>query len=917
MPQWLPRCRRLSEEEFTAEVEAHLAHETDEQVEHGLSPEEARYAALRRFGNVTRHLERFREASPWFWLETLWLDVRYGARILVRNRSFTAVALASLALGIGLNTAVFSVVEAVFFQPLPYPDPDRLVSVAHTHPEYPRPIGVSAANYFDWRQQNHVFERMAAYEPREGGVLSGGPGVERVMALHVSADYFPVLGVRPALGRWFGAADDQPGATTVIISDALWRRRWHADPRMVGHTITLDGTQHTVIGVMPPAFRVYDEWGIPAPNHTYDVWLPYPFASHVPANRFFDRLWVIARLKHGISVEQAQSEMVVIGRRLARQYPVENKDRGVWVRRLSDQLSQFSWDVLRRVCVVVAIVLLLVCTNVAALLLARAAARTREMGVRASLGASRHRILRQVLTETTLLTLSGAALGVLITGWARSLLPYALPDAEQIARLSEARVNATTLAFTVALALCTGVVCGLAAAVATSRPDLPRMLNDGGRSGVSVARTRFLNALLVCQLSLSLLLLSGAGLMLRSIWGLTDRPLGFDAADLLTLNVGLPSAPPYVRDAGIQQFPESGAAFRRRLVPTAAGINFSQRVVDEVRTLPGVSAATVALGMPMLRTNGAPFRTDAQPPSADVDWNQTAWVCPVSSDYFRTLDTPVLEGRAVSEHDRAGGPFVAVVNRALAVKYWPSGAAVGKYLTVTVFTGPRPAQRTYEVVGVVGDVRAWPIMDTDFAIYTALAQDLQLDGDLPADGWGLNYLFAVKLATTDRAMIRAITAAIHRVDPAVSIENVRFMRDVLGQPFAFGPWRVLMWVLVGMGAVSLLLACIGIYGVMSYSITQRTHELGVRVALGARPADILRPLLAKGVALACSGIALGAVPAFWFNRLLNNRLYGVSPGDPLTMTVVGLILIAVTLGGVWWPARRAASTDPLIALRSE
>jgi predicted permease len=360
---------------------------------------------------------------------------------------------------------------------------------------------------------------------------------------------------------------------------------------------------------------------------------------------------------------------------------------------------------------------------------------------------------------------------------------------------------------------------------------------------------------------------------------------------------------------------EYGAAFIYRLTPMAAGTSFPQRVLDEVGPLPGVAAATVAFGMPMLRTDTVPFRTDAQPASADADWNQTAWVCPISPDYFRTFGTPVLEGRAFTKHDRVGSPPVVVVNRGLASKYWPTGDAVGRYLTLTVFTGPRPAQRTFEVIGVVGDVRAWPVMGTEFAIYTALAQDRRLD-ELPMDGgWGLDYRIAVRLANSEAATVRAVTAAIHRVDPAVPIENTRFMPEVLGQ--AFAPWRVLMRLLIVMGAAAVLLACIGIYGVTTYVMTQRTHELGVRVALGATPADILVPSLTRGAVLALVGSVVGVLPGYWFNRLLANRLYDVSPADPLTLVAVSVLLMVVTLVAVWWPARKAATADPLTALRCE
>jgi predicted permease len=901
------------------ELRAHLDLLIDEKVRAGMRPDAARRAALLEIGGIEQVKEAVRHVRVGFWIDSLWRDVRYGARLLLRNPRLTLVAVLSLALGIGLNTAVYSIIHAVFVRSLPYAEPDRIVSVAQTHPAYPRPLGVSAANYFDWRRQNHVFERMAAYEPTDA-VLSGEVAPERVLALRVSADYFAVLGVPPALGRGFDAADDQPNASTLIISDALWRRRWHGDPRIVGQTITLNSAPFTVIGVMPPNFRVYDEWGYPAPNHMYDLWLPYPFASHVPTNRSFDTLWVIARLKHGVSLEQAQAEMLVVGQRLARQYPVENKDRGVWVTRLSDQLARPSWEVLRLVWIVVALVLLLACTNIAALLLARATARAREMGVRAALGAGRLRIVRQVLTETTLLTLSCAGVGVLIAGWARRLLPYALPDAEQIARLSEARVDAGTLAFTVALAVCTGVLCGLAPALIGSKPDLRHTLNDGGRTGVSVRRTRFLNALLVCQLSLSLLLLSGAGVMLRSLWRLSERPLGVDPTNLLTFQTRLPSVPPYVRDAGVQQFPEMGAAFRHRLTATATGVSFPERALEQVRAVPGVQVASVGLGMPMLRTDGGPFRTDAQPRRAspqraeDVDWTQEAWICPVSADYFRALGVRVLEGRAISDQDGASDSPVAVVNRALAAKYWPSGPVVGRHLTLTFFVGPRPVPRTYEVVGVVENIRTWPVMGTEMAVFTPLAQAIQLI-DFANNPWGLDYRFAVKLANRDAATVRAVTAALHRADPVVPVENVRFMGDVVRQ--AFAPWRVLMWLLVVMGGAALLLACIGIYGVTTYTMMQRTHELGVRVALGATANDLLRPFLTRAAVLALRGCSLGLLPVFWFNRLLGDRLYGVSPGDPATLLAVGVLLMGVTLLAVWLPARRATRIDPLNALRCE
>ena len=646
------------------------------------------------------------------------------------------------------------------------------------------------------------------------------------------------------------------------------------------------------------------------------MWLPYAFGTFAPTNRGFDTLRAIARLKPGISLQEAQSEMAVIGRRLAAQYPVENKVRGVWVTALADELSQSSWDLLRLVWIVAGVLLLLACTNLAALLLARAVARTRELGLRACLGASRGRIVRQVLTETALLTLAGGGVGLLLTIVTPRLLPSALPEAETIVRLGEARVDATVFLFSVTLALSIALLSGLAAAVSGSRLELRDVVSDGGRAGVGPRRTRLLKALVVGQLGLSLLLLSGAGLMIRSLWRLSERPLGFTPANLLTLETRLPAGPPYVRDLGIRQFPERGAAHGRALAVTAAGLRFPEQVVERLRAVPGVEVATAALGMPMLRTFSSPFYTDTQRIPSEVNWDQEAWLNPVSPDYFAAFGTPLLQGRDFNNHDRPGSPWAAIVNRALAKKYWPASPNVtGRHLTVTLFTGPRPFQRTYEVVGVVGDVLAWPDTDSEMSIYTALAQDMPPEYAASDVGWRIDYWFAVKVARSDAATIRAVVDAIHRLNPSAPVENIRFMDDVIGH--AFARWRTFMWLLAVMAVVALLLACIGVYGVTSYVVAQRTQEIGVRVALGATRMHILRPLLASGVLLAIIGIVIGLVPALWLNRLLGNRLYGVSPGDPLTLAMVCIVLIGVTLTAVWWPASRAASADPLAALRCE
>ncbi len=860
-------------DDLEEEIRTHLEMEEQENRERGMTPEEARYAALRKFGNVTRVKEETREMWCFVWLETLLQDLRYGLRQLRRNPGVTFVAVLTLALGIGANTAIFSVVNAVLLRPLPYPDSDRLVSVMEAGPGTGHPV--SYPNFFDWQAENHVFSGMASYNYAQF-ILSGAGQAVHVQALTVSSGLFRVLKVKPLLGRGFEPRDDERGGNVVVLSHILWRQRFNSDPSIVGQNITLSGRTFTVIGVMPMGFQ------FPPDGHEAlwtSVAVDREAGSNIMTGRDYCTLSVIARLKPGVGLAKAQTDMDLIARRLAQQYP-ETNARQTTVR-IVPEIDRVVGSVrlpLLLILGVVAGVLLIACANVANLSLARNLARQKEIAVRAALGAHRARVCRQLLTESLLLSLLGGVAGIAIAAWGTQTLVRLAP--EDLPRIAEVGLDLRVLSFAMVLSFVTAVIFGVVPAVQASKINLVDSLKEAGLAGSqAVPQRRLRSALVVAETALTLVLLAGAGLLISSYVRLVHANPGFDPDNLLTFSVDLPS-PPY----------------------TSAGVfAFTTQMLSRLSALPRVHAAAADWALPFSGDNpaaGVLFEgrtlTPGHIPVARVDT--------VTPDYFRTMGIPLLLGRFFTDADTAKSLPVAIVNDAFARKYFPNETAVGKRIMAGISATSATPWR--EIVGVVGNVKL-----------DGLAGNFQPEYYLPfAQFPGFN-AFVLRVHGNPANMAPAVRTVVASMDRNVPVYHVETMNDYLSASVARNRFSTLLLGLFG--ALALALAAVGIYGVISYSVSQTTHEIGIRVALGAEKNDVLKMVVGQGLKLALIGVAIGVAGALALTRFLASLLYGVKPTDPLTFLAVSLILIAVALAACYFPARRAAKVDPMVALHYE
>ena len=801
-------------------------------------------------------------------------DLRYAMRQLLKSPGFTAVAVITLALGIGANTAVFSVVDQVLLHPLPYPDSDRIVKVSQTFQGISTD-DASPANYLDWvsqdqLSQNQVFAQMAASRGWQGS-LSAGDRPERVRGTMTTPSFFSLFGVGPILGRGLQASDAQPGNDhVVVLGYGLWQRYFAANRALVGRNIRLNGEQYTVVGVMPPNFSP-DEYG--------ELWLPSPWGvpTHplVPdkdPRQFRDRnyLDVWARLKPGVTVQQARAELDTIARRLEKQYPDSNDKTGVSFLPLHDYVVGDIRPVLLVMLAAVFAVLLIGCANVANLLLARATSRAKEIAIRTTLGASRRRLLRQLLTESVLLALVGGVLGLLLAvaaiPWLLALSP---PDIRQFKQIG---INQEVLAFSFLASVVCGVAFGLVPALQGSRLNPNEFLKEGGRvSTANQARTR--SALVIAEVGLSLVLLVGAGLLVKSFARLMDVNPGFDPDHLLTFNLGLPSS-----------------------TDPAHQLAFYQQVLQQLQTLPGVRAAGAVSRLPLAGGNSSrSFSVPGSEKGHDADIRVS------TPDYFRAMGIPLLKGRSFSASDVGSSLNLAVVNEALARTVFPGQDPIGKQLS-----NFGPDNLTLQIVGVVGNVRHVGL-DTEphSEIYQLLGQAQ----------WPSMFV-AIRSATSDATSVTsAAQNVVWSVNKDVPLANVRTMQDVIAN--SVQPRRFSMLLLTIFAAVAMLLAAIGLYGVMSYSVAQRTKEIGIRMALGARRPDVLALVVKQGMALVLVGIAAGALLSLGMTRLMSGMLFGITASDPLTFAGVSVLLGLVAFLANYVPARRAASADPMVALRYE
>jgi putative ABC transport system permease protein len=805
-------------------------------------------------------------------MNTLLQDLRYGARILFKKPGFSLIAIITLALGIGANTAIFSVVNAVLIRSLSFAEPERLVVVTEKNRQGER-MNASYPNFKDWREQAKSFEAMAGFRAQSFN-LTGVDKAIRLQGWEVTWNFMPMLGIKPQLGRMFTEQDDQPGAAaTTLISHSLWRERFGGDPGVIGKTLVVDDVQTTVVGVLPAGFEFFRRG---------DLYMPFGL-NLKPQSEFLYRgnrkgLLALARLKPGVTEEQARVEMETFAAQLERAYPDSNSGNSAMVQSLAYFYAEGLREALLVLLVAVGFVLLLACVNVANLLLARAVERQKEIAVRLALGAGRWRIVRQLLSESMMLSALGGLAGLLIGVWLTDgLLALAPPDAP---RLNQVKLDIPVLLFTAGISALAGLLFGLLPALQAVRTDLKATLKEGGRQGGGSSREGARKILLVVQVAGSLVLLLGAGLMLRTVYQLTRVDPGFNAENLLTMRFELSD----------QSYPGE-----RQHV-------FYRECLERVSALPGVRAAALTLSLPIAGSAwGSIFIVADKPVPPRAELPVAAFIL-VSANYFEAMGMRLVKGRWFTDADTADTPRLTVINETLARRLWPGEDPIGKRLKQDW-----PESRTpwREVIGVVADVKSEGIdQETPMQVYLPLAQEPR----------GALYLVA-RTVGQPLALASTVEQAIQTIDKDLPVFGIQSMDQLLGNDIA--QQRLMMTLLVGFAVLALLLAAVGIYGVIAYSVNQRTHEIGIRIALGARSGDVLRLVLGQGMRMALIGVALGLVASFALTRLMRTLLFGVETTDPMTFVALSLLLMVVALLACWIPARRAAKVDPMVALRDE
>ena len=868
--------RRGSDRDFMDELESHLQLHIDDNLRAGMTAADARRAAIIKLGGLAQTRERQRDQSRAPFVDAAAQDLAYTARTLRKSPVFTLTAVLTLALGIGATTAIFSAVNAVLLRPLAFADPDRLVMI-HGTARTTRGVelydSVSYPNFADWRDQARTLEAAGAYANRALTVTTSAGDSFLARGKQVTPSLLGLLGVQPALGRSFRPDEDSPALSRVVIlSDGFWRQQLGGDPQVLGRTLLINDATFTIVGVMAPAFHI----------ETADreqLYAPLP----VDATRNHEFLRVIGRLRPHVSQAQAQADLDEVARRLAHIYPRTNEGVGAKVVPLVDAIAGPSRLALLLLFAVVVLVLLIACTNVASLLLARGATRQRELAVRAALGAGRGRLARQLLVESLLLSIAGGAAGLLMAEWLARGLVAIVSDVVAVPRLEMTRTDVWVLAFTTIVSLATGVVFGVVPALVSSSPDLNDALRDAGRSSTGTRAPRVRRGLVVLETALALVLLAGAGVLTKTLLTMRATPTGFDATNLLAVDVWMP--------------PTRFGTLERRAP-------FFDAALARIRALPGVRAAAFVADLPLSGANDhESFHIPGRPDPAPNRWFNAGFNI-VSSRYFQTMGIRIREGRDFQDTDGAGTPGVIVINETAAKRFWPDRSALGQQIDLPI---TREKSERLTVVGVADDVR-----------HVGLAVPPRAEIYVNSMQTGLNWssvVLAVRAVSSPAGLADAVKAAVRAADPGVVAVRVNTVEEVIARSMA---QPRLYTLLVGAFAVTaVVLAAVGMYGLISFSVAQRSHEMGIRVALGASRSEIVRLVLREGVGLAGLGTALGIAAGLAATQALVGLMAGVQPNDPATFAIVAAVLLACATCASYMPARRAAAADPLAALRAE